>query len=141
MKDKNKILGKDIKLFSFPISSLGEQQSSINKKPRYFELETVSGEENLCQAMASRLLAQEKSLEALGHSRYGADILSFLGQNNSPHIEGQIKRALEQDPRIESVSVQVSKKYQEEHSRLVLQISAYPVASLEPVHWNVQFKE
>ncbi|GAA5787153.1 hypothetical protein GCM10007860_33620 [Chitiniphilus shinanonensis] len=76
------------------------------------DLETVSGIDNLLQALALRLLVDRGELGGLGHPRYGSRIRDLLGEPlDRPNLElmrRYVRQTLMQDPRVaEVVSVSV----------------------------------
>lgn len=77
------------------------------------DLDTVSGIDNLVQALALRLLVDRGELSGLGHARYGSRIRDLLGETlDRPNLElmrRYVRQALLQDPRVaEVVSVSVT---------------------------------
>ncbi|NML13687.1 DUF2634 domain-containing protein [Azohydromonas caseinilytica] len=70
-------------------------------------LETVSGLDNLVQALSLRLLVDRGDLGGLGHPRYGSRIRDLLGEPmdraNRELIRRYARRALLDDPRVQEV--------------------------------------
>lgn len=70
-------------------------------------LETVEGLANLEQALVLRLLVGQGELAALTHPRYGSRVRELLGEPlDGPNLEllrRHVRKALEQDPRVERV--------------------------------------
>lgn len=157
MADKEKIFGKDIRLFSslpmeFPFYPDKPDKSSFigdfwaDNDGKAIDLPSVSGEANLRQAMLLRLISTRDALETLGHSNYGADIIGFLGDIHTPHMEGQIRQALEQDPRVRQATVQTKWQWPEQHQPqkpqvLKLDISICPPGNLAPLTWTIRFSQ
>ncbi|WP_020394488.1 hypothetical protein [Thiolinea disciformis] len=74
-------------------------------------VETVSGVDNLVQALTLRLLLDQGELSKLGHPRYGSRIRDFLGEPldraNRELIRRYVRKTLLEDDRVEEV-LQVS---------------------------------
>jgi phage baseplate assembly protein W len=70
-------------------------------------LRTVSGLENLVQALSLRLLVDRGDLSGLGHPRYGSRIRDLIGERmdrpNRELIRRYVRRALIEDARVEEV--------------------------------------
>jgi len=71
-------------------------------------VETVSGIENLRQALRLRLMVERGELSGLGHPRYGSRVHELLGETldsaNRELLRRHIRRALLADPRVAEVS-------------------------------------
>lgn len=71
------------------------------------DLETVSGIDNLLQALTLRLLVDRGELGGLGHRRYGSRIRDMIGepldQANLELLRRYVRKELLQDPRVEDV--------------------------------------
>jgi len=77
------------------------------------DLKTVTGRDNMVQAIRNRLGTRVGELEELGHPDYGSYLDMVVGEPNIPDthriIEALVRDCLSQDPRIESIlDVQVS---------------------------------
>ena len=75
--------------------------------------ETVSGIDNLVQALKLRLLIDRGDLAALGHPRYGTRLRELLGETmdraNRELVRRYVRQAIMADPRVaEVVSVTVT---------------------------------
>lgn len=70
-------------------------------------LRTVSGLDNLVQALSMRLLVDRGDLAGLGHPRYGSKIRDLIGEPmdrpNRELIRRYVRRALLEDPRVQEV--------------------------------------
>ncbi len=75
------------------------------------DLETVSGLDNLVQALTLRLLVDKGELDGLGHPRYGSRIRDLIGEPlDRPNLEllrRYVRQELQRDPRVAEV-LQVS---------------------------------
>ena len=69
---------------------------------------TVSGKENLVQALTMRLLVYRGHLEELGHARYGSRVADLIGEpldrQNLELLRRYVRQALREDPRVEEVT-------------------------------------
>ena len=77
----------------------------------FSDLESVSGLENLVQALTLRLLVDRGELAGLGHPRYGSRIRDLIGEPlDRPNLEllrRYVRQELLRDPRVAEV-VQVA---------------------------------
>jgi phage baseplate assembly protein W len=71
------------------------------------DLATVSGRDNLAQALTLRLLISRGELDGLGHPRYGSRIHELIGEPmdaaNLELLRRHVRRALLDDPRVDAV--------------------------------------
>ena len=71
------------------------------------DLRTVSGIENLQQALLLRLLTHRGELAALGHPEYGSRLGDLIGAPNTPTIRNRAKlytlEAVNAEPRVQAV--------------------------------------
>jgi phage baseplate assembly protein W len=71
------------------------------------DLETVTGVENLVQALTLRLLVDRGELDGLGHPRYGSRIRDLIGEPldraNLELLRRYVRQELLRDPRVEEV--------------------------------------
>lgn len=69
---------------------------------------TVSGKDNLVQALTMRLLVYRGHLEQLGHERYGSRVADLIGEPldraNLGLLRRFVRQALKEDPRVEEVT-------------------------------------
>lgn len=75
------------------------------------DLQTVSGRDNLAQAIINRLLTRKGELARFGHARYGSRLYLLVGELNNlrtrARAELYIRECLQQESRIEEI-VEVS---------------------------------
>ncbi|HKO58449.1 MAG TPA: GPW/gp25 family protein [Thermoanaerobaculia bacterium] len=81
---------------------------STGRSGELLGIASVSGRENLAQAVTLRLLTLKGSLEALGHPQYGCRLTELIGRENN-ETNRQLARlytleALAQEPRIREVT-------------------------------------
>ena len=71
------------------------------------DFETVSGIDNLVQALTLRLLVDRGELDGLGHPRYGSRIRDLIGEPldraNLELLRRYVRQELLRDPRVEEV--------------------------------------
>lgn len=84
-------------------------------------LDTVSGVDNLVQALTLRLLVDRGELSGLGHARFGSRIRDLIGEPqdsaNMELLRRYVRQALLQDPRVaEVVQVAVTRRRDERAS-------------------------
>ncbi|NOK17271.1 DUF2634 domain-containing protein [Corallococcus carmarthensis] len=69
---------------------------------------TVSGKDNLIQALTLRLMIYRGHLEPLGHTRYGSKVAELIGEpldrQNLELLRRYVRQALKEDPRVEDVT-------------------------------------
>lgn len=80
----------------------------IPQKPGlYQDLDTVSGKDNLAQAIIMRLLTPQGELADLGHPEYGSRLHELIGTQNTASSRNlarlYIMESLQREPRIEKV--------------------------------------
>lgn len=72
------------------------------------DLATVTGRNNLVQAVINRLLTRQGELKALGHPKYGSRLQTLIGEPNNLRIRGladaYIREAIAQEKRIEQIN-------------------------------------
>lgn len=72
------------------------------------DLRTVSGRENLTQAIINRLLTRKGELATLGHPDYGSRLYLLVGEVNNIRIRGlaeiYIREALAKERRIQAIT-------------------------------------
>lgn len=69
---------------------------------------TVSGKENLVQALTMRLIVYRGHLGEVGHMRYGSRVAELIGEPldraNLELLRRHVRQALKEDPRVEEVT-------------------------------------
>ncbi len=72
------------------------------------DLATVSGRENLVQAILNRLFTRRGELTGLGHPRYGSRLHLLIGEPDNARTRGRaaiyVRECLAREPRIAEVS-------------------------------------
>ncbi|MBS7610185.1 GPW/gp25 family protein [Candidatus Bathyarchaeota archaeon] len=126
LSEKDAILGRDLRL------RFEETGADLSVGPEG-DLELVSGELNLAQAIIHRLTTGEGELYDIGHADYGSRLHELLGEPNNERTRARAKNivlnCLAQEPRIrEVISVNVRTNSLEPH-RLDIEITVLPIAS------------
>jgi len=134
------LLGKDLKLFmEMRAEYLGlGADLSVSKKG---DLETVSGRENLGQAILHRLLTRKGELGEIGHPDYGSRLHELIGEPNNERTRDLVrlytKECMSQEPRVKDiVSLKVNVPKENPHA-VLLDITVLPIKSNVPM--NVVF--
>lgn len=121
-----RLLGRDLKLVDV------EFGSDLTLSPSG-DLETISNEFNLSQAIINRLRTRIGELTDLGHPNYGSRLYELIGQPNNERTRNLARlytiECISQDPRVEeilSVSVSVPK---DDPNRIDINILVLPTGS------------
>ncbi|MFO1432399.1 MAG: hypothetical protein U1F76_20035 [Candidatus Competibacteraceae bacterium] len=81
------------------------------------DLETVSGVDNLVQALTLRLLVDQGELSGLGHPLYGSRIRELVGETldraNLELLRRYVRQTLLADPRVEEVNQVITRLRQD----------------------------
>jgi phage baseplate assembly protein W len=121
------LLGKDLKLVEEDLGSeLGISLSG--------DLETVSGELNLGQAIAHRLRVRQGELSDLGHPHYGSRLFELVGEPNNERTRElarvYTRECVLQDPRVnEVVDIRVTVP-KNQSDRIDINISVLHIGSM-----------
>lgn len=107
----------------------------VNRKG---DIETVSGRENLGQALMLRLLTRRGELAELGHPWYGSRLYELIGHPNNQSTRDLVrlyaKECIMQEPRVKDiVDVRVT---QDPHNSqaVVMDITVIPINSNTPMN-------
>jgi phage baseplate assembly protein W len=124
LTERNDKLGRDLKL---RFEQLGADLIVTPKG----DLETVDSEDNLVQAIISRLATDMGELYDIGHADYGSRLYEIIGEVNNPitrqRIKTIVKDCLDQEFRIKeitSINVLVSPS---DPNRVDIEITVVPV--------------
>jgi len=134
------LYGTDLKLFMetrAEYMGLGADLL-VNKKG---DLQTVSGRENLGQAILHRLLTRKGELRDLGHPDYGSRLHELIGEPNNERtrelVRLYVKECISQEPRVQDIkSLTVSVQKDNPHV-VLLDLTVLPIKSNVPM--NVVF--
>lgn len=102
------------------------------------DLETISGRQNLAQALILRLLSPRGSLSALGHASYGSRLHELIGEHKTPATRNLcrafILEVVAQEPRVENQAVEVTFHPDEEtSSSFVFTLAVKPLTGDIPI--------
>ena len=102
------------------------------------DLETVSGVDNLVQALFLRFLTPVGELAQLGHSTYGSRLFELIGERNTETNRNRAKmfvlQALGDEPRVKRVqSVQVTQN-RARREQIDIEVSLIAVDSDTPLN-------
>jgi len=124
VSEKREIIGKDLKL---KFDQLGADLTATPEG----DLDTVSHEDNLAQAIIARLMTEEGELQDVGHADYGSRLHELIGEPNTERTRERIKNlvrdCLTQEPRIKEVTSVNVKTNSEDLNRLDIEITVLPV--------------
>ena len=125
MSEEREIIGTDLKL---KFDWLGADLTMMEG-----DYDTVSAEDNLAQAIISRLSTEEGELHDIGHADYGSRLQELVGEPNNgrtrQRVENLVRDCLTQEPRIKEVtSVNVRPNPSDLHG-LDIEITVLPIES------------
>jgi len=126
LSEKGEVLGRDLRL------RFDELGADLAASPEG-DLEIVSGELNLAQAIIARLMTEEGELYDIGHADYGSRLHELVGEPNNERTRERVRTVvldcLAQEPRItDVVGVSVKTNALEPH-RLDVEITVLPIES------------
>jgi phage baseplate assembly protein W len=122
------VLGKDLKL----VDNLWDTElgSDLTLSPSG-DLETISEEFNLGQAIVNRIRTTQGELSDLGHSLYGSRLYELIGEPNNERTRElarlYTRESIARDPRVKeivSITITVPKN---EPTRINLNIAVLPI--------------
>lgn len=107
------------------------------------DLDTVTGRENVAQALILRLLTPKGALGDLGHATYGSRLGELIGQNKTNALRGlcraYILEAVREEPRVEDKPLAIEFDPLREHlDDFVVEITVQPVAGGDPVSLGLE---
>jgi phage baseplate assembly protein W len=102
------------------------------------DLSTLTGRENLAQALLLRLLTPRGALAALGHATYGSRLHELIGQNKTESLRllcrAFVLEAVRQEPRVEDAATDLAfDPASEDGSTFVFTLGVRPLAGGDPV--------
>ena len=126
MDKEEEKLGKDLRL---KLDQIGADLVAT----RGGDFDTIAKEDNLVQAVISRLSTDEGELVDLGHADYGSRLFELMGEVNNAatrqRLKAEVHACLSQEPRIERlVNVTVAQHPEDVH-RVDIDITVLPVES------------
>ena len=121
------ILGTDLKL---------EDGKDLTAAPAG-DLEAVSGDDNLLQALSLRLNTPRGGLSHLGHPSYGSRLFELIGEPNNRVNRNLVKlytlECLQPDPRVKEIR-RVEVRTTPEAGRVSVHISVVPIERDVPLN-------
>ena len=102
------------------------------------DLATITGRENVAQALMLRLLTPKGALGDLGHAGYGSRLGELIGQHKTEVMRGlcraYILEAVREGPRVEDKPLAIAFDRAREHQDdFFVEISVQPVTGGDPV--------
>lgn len=134
------LLGTDLKFIVEPgpeYSGLG-LDILVSKKG---DLQTVSGRENLGQAVLHRMMTRKGELADIGHPDYGSRLHELIGEPNNEStrdlVRLYIKECLSQEPRVQDIVSLLVNVHRDNPHVVMVDITVLPIKSNVPM--NVVF--
>lgn len=134
------LLGTDLKF----IVEAGPEYSGlgldilVSKKG---DLQTVSGRENLGQAVLHRMMTRKGELADIGHPDYGSRLHELIGEPNNEStrdlVRLYIKECLSQEPRVQDIVSLLVNVHRDNPHVVMVDITVLPIKSNVPM--NVVF--
>ncbi len=135
-----KLLGTDIKFILEPgpeYCGLG-LDLLVSKKG---DLQTVSGRENLGQAILHRMMTRQGELIDIGHPDYGSRLHELIGEPNNEStrdlVRLYIKECISQEPRVQDIVSLLVNVHKDNPHAVLVDITVLPIKSNVPM--NVVF--
>lgn len=121
-----------------PVYQVAETLRRVPNQPRrHTDLATVSGRDNLAQAIVLRLLTPRGELEGLGHPGYGSRLHRLIGRGNTATNRNlarlYILESLAEEPRIEEVETVDVVTRPERRSLIDVTLEVRPIGSVDTV--------
>ncbi len=135
-----KLLGTDLKFILEPgpeYSGLG-LDLLVSKKG---DLQTVSGRENLGQAILHRMMTRQGELAYIGHPDYGSRLHELIGEPNNESTRDLVrlymKECISQEPRVQDIVSLLVNVHKDNPHVVLVDITVLPIKSNVPM--NVVF--
>ena len=101
--------GKDIRLTGRAFEQMTSDRTTVDLiSAANSDVQTVSGRENLAQALVNRLLTRRGELTRLGHPKYGSRLHLLVGELNNTRTRGlaelYIRESLADERRVQAVT-------------------------------------
>ena len=102
------------------------------------DLETLTADNNLKQALLLRFLTRRGELEALGHPIYGSRLFDLLGERNTVGNRNRAKlyvlEALAMEPRVAEVLRVIVETNRADRSQIDITVSLRPIYTDTPLN-------
>lgn len=135
-----KLLGTDLKFILEPGPEYGGLGLDllVSKKG---DLQTVSGRENLGQAILHRMMTRQGELVDIGHPDYGSRLHELIGEPNNEDtrdlVRLYIKECISQEPRVQDIVSLLVNVHKDNPHAVLVDITVLPIKSNVPM--NVVF--
>ena len=107
------------------------------------DIETISGRDNIIQAVRNRLATSQGELAILGHPEYGSRLDDLIGEPNVPDthriIETLVKECIMKEPRIEKVIKVNAKSHKTDHNCVEIMVNVILRGSSEKIQLEFPF--
>jgi phage baseplate assembly protein W len=144
MSNKTERFGTDLRLLRDleRVKSSRDPGNDLSTTPRpetgQVDLETLTGADNLIQALLLRFLTPVGELALLGHPSYGSRLFELIGERNTETNRNRAKmfvlQALAAEPRVKEVrSVRVTQN-RADPARIDIGVSLIPIDSDTPLN-------
>lgn len=104
---------------------------------RLTDMATISGRDNLGQAVILRLLTARGELKELAHPDYGSRLHELIGRPNTENTRSLVRlyilEALQQEPRVEKVLKLNTYEVPGTRDQVRVSLQVQPIASGDPV--------
>lgn len=134
------ILGTDLQFV--PRDEFGVNDLSIAARNVYSDLASVSGEDNLVQALALRFSMPRGTLSALGHPNYGSRLGELVGRRNDSTTRQLVRlycqECIKQEPRVKEIK-KIEVHTTAEPERVDVHVQVIPIESTTPLNLVLPF--
>ncbi|MBT2498629.1 hypothetical protein J7E25_05935 [Agromyces sp. ISL-38] len=127
---------------SLPGAAAADDRQGWNAEPsgasELTDLATITGRENVAQALMLRLLTPKGALGDLGHAGYGSRLGELIGQNKTEALRGlcraYVLETVREEPRVEDKPLAIAFDPAREHQDdFFIEITVQPVTGGDPV--------
>lgn len=134
--EKGEKLGTDLRL---KLDQIGADLVANRKG----DFDTVTKEDNLVQAIISRLSTDEGELIDIGHADYGSRLFELMGEVNNAatrqRLKAEIQGCLSQEPRIKKIVDITVVPHPRDPHRVDIDITVLPVESTKYLRISYPF--
>lgn len=121
-----------------PVYSVGEHEKRLPAgRGGIKDIRTVSGRDNLRQAIMARLLTPMGDLAGLGHPDYGSRLHELVGQVNTDTTRNLMRlyilESLKKEPRIDTVALITISLVHRQPSLVSVELAIKPIDSVEVI--------
>lgn len=116
----------------------GRDISTVSLEARGTDLETLSGTQNLQQALLLRFLTHRGEMEVLGHAGYGSRLSELIGELNTETNRNRAKlyvlQALAEEPRVKQILSAQVRQNQADRGRVDIDLSLKVIGTDTPLN-------